>query len=64
MSKSKGNVIPAIETLNKYGENSIRFYFLKEGPYDRDETFKSLQLVNNYNAHVVNELGTLFSIKI
>jgi len=58
MSKSKGNVIPALETLKKYdNENAVRFYFLKDGPVDRDECFNSLQLVDSYNAHVVNEFA-------
>ena len=55
MSKSKGNVISAMDTLNKYGENAVRFYFLKEGPIEKDEIFNPMQLVDNYNAHVVNE---------
>ncbi len=57
MSKSKGNVIGALETLEKYNDNAIRFYFLKDGPLDRDECFNAMQLVDSYNAHLVNEFA-------
>ena len=55
MSKSKGNIIPALKILEKYGNDAVRFYFLKDGPLDRDELFNPNQLVDNYNAHLVNE---------
>ena len=42
MSKAKGNVISAMETLNKYGENAVRFYFLKVGPIEKDEIFNTM----------------------
>ncbi len=57
MSKSKGNVVPALSTLQMYGEDAVRFYFLKEGPQDRDESFHPRLLVELHNAHIVNELG-------
>ena len=57
MSKSKGNVISAIETLNKYNDTAVRFYFLRDGPLERDEHFNSTQLVDSYNAHIVNEFA-------
>ncbi len=58
MSKSKGNVISALDTLDRYGDNAVRFYFLKEGPAGRDEAFSRMKLVDNFNAHVINDFGT------
>eukprot|EP00826_Nyctotherus_ovalis_P051439 TRINITY_DN6426_c0_g2_i2.p4 TRINITY_DN6426_c0_g2~~TRINITY_DN6426_c0_g2_i2.p4 ORF type:complete len:105 (+),score=19.16 TRINITY_DN6426_c0_g2_i2:998-1312(+) len=57
MSKSKGNVISAAETLAHYGADPVRFYFLKDGPIEKDETFNGMQLVDIFNAHIVNEFA-------
>ena len=57
MSKSRGNVISAMETLAQYEADAVRFYFLKDGPIEKDETFSSMKLVDTYNAHVINEFA-------
>eukprot|EP00826_Nyctotherus_ovalis_P035865 TRINITY_DN3118_c0_g2_i2.p1 TRINITY_DN3118_c0_g2~~TRINITY_DN3118_c0_g2_i2.p1 ORF type:complete len:213 (-),score=60.24 TRINITY_DN3118_c0_g2_i2:122-760(-) len=57
MSKSKGNVISALDILDQYGDNAVRFHFLKDGPLERDEVFSASQLVDNHNAHLVNEFS-------
>jgi len=57
MSKSKGNVISALDVLSQYGDNAVRFYFFKDGPLERDEVFNANRLVDNYNAHLVNEFS-------
>ncbi len=59
MSKSRGNVISAEEILKKFGENAMRLYLLKEGPYDRDESFVDQKISSIFNAHAVNEYGSL-----
>ncbi len=61
MSKSLGNVVPAETVLLKYGQNATRFYLLKEGPYERDETFTEGKIPALYNAHAVNEFANSLS---
>lgn len=59
MSKSIGNVIPALDILEKFDDNAVRLYFLKEGPYDRDEVFNEDNLISIFNSHAVNEYGNI-----
>ena len=62
MSKSIGNVISALDLLDKFGGDAVRLHFLKEGPFARDESFLEDQLLHSFNAHAVNEYGTHDSI--
>ena len=39
MSKSLGNVVCPFELIEKFGQDSIRIYFLAEGPEDFDANF-------------------------
>lgn len=36
MSKSKGNVIYADDLVNEFGVDTVRYYLLKEIPYNND----------------------------
>ena len=44
MSKSIGNVIEPNNLINKYGSDSVRLYFLANGPYVDDREFDEMAL--------------------
>lgn len=60
MSKSKGNVVRP-DTLLKFGNDAIRFFFLRDMQvgYDRDFSFEGF--MDRLNADLANGLGNLAS---
>lgn len=59
MSKSLGNVIDPIALAEKYGEDALRFYFLKHFSPFSDGDFSEEKFVQAYNADLANGLGNL-----
>ena len=49
MSKSLGNVVDPFDLLNKMNLNSIRTYFIAEGPYRYDANFNYSALIDHHN---------------
>lgn len=52
MSKSLGNVVDPFEILQKYGPNSVRSYFLSEGPLFKDSNFEYDLLKEHHNGFI------------
>ncbi|HYM65075.1 MAG TPA: methionine--tRNA ligase [Candidatus Sulfotelmatobacter sp.] len=61
MSKSLGNVIDPITLADKYGEDALRYYFLRELSPFSDGDFSTKRLEEVYNADLANGLGNLVS---
>ncbi len=61
MSKSVGNVIDPIELIEKYGGESLRYYFLKYISPFSDGDFSEDKFKEVYNADLANGLGNLIS---
>ena len=59
ISKSKGNGIPAIELVEKYGPDALRFYLINNGPEKKDANFTIDALVATNNGELLNKLGNL-----
>jgi len=59
MSKSKGNVVYADDLVDKYGVDTVRYYFLHEIPFSSDGVFSEDLLVERINGDLVNILGNL-----
>ena len=59
ISKSKGNGIPAIELVEKYGPDVLRFYLINNGPEKKDANFTIDALVATNNGELLNKFGNL-----
>lgn len=61
MSKSFNNTIDPYDWVNKYGNDAVRYYLLKEMSLDQDNKCDESLLINVYNADLANNLGNLVS---
>ena len=61
MSKTLGNVIDPNEIIEKYGADSLRYYFLAKFQPFTDGDFSEDKLKDVYNADLANGLGNLVS---
>jgi len=59
ISKSLGNVIDPKELVEKYGQDPIRYFLLKETPFGNDGDFSEERFKEVYNADLANGLGNL-----
>ncbi|HXC16134.1 MAG TPA: methionine--tRNA ligase [Holophagaceae bacterium] len=63
MSKSKGNVVRP-DTLMKFGNDALRFYFLRDMQVGHDRDFSFEGFIDRLNADLANGLGNLASRSI
>lgn len=61
MSKSLGNVICPFDLIAEFGPNSLRTYFLAEGPQTDDVNFQRPKLLDTHNFFLVNSFVNLFA---
>ncbi len=59
ISKSEGNAIDPIALVERYGAESLRYYFLKEIEFGQDGDFNEARFVEIVNADLANSLGNL-----
>jgi methionyl-tRNA synthetase len=59
MSKSLGNVFPAVAPAEKYGTDAYRYFVLREMAFGLDADFSETALVGRLNADLANDLGNL-----
>lgn len=59
MSKTLGNVIDPVEIIEKYGGDTLRYYFLAKSNPFTDGDFSEEKLKDVYNADLANGLGNL-----
>ncbi len=59
MSKSIGNVINPIEIINKYPLESVRYFLMREIPFDNDGDYSEEKFYNRFNSDLANGLGNL-----
>jgi methionyl-tRNA synthetase len=63
MSKSIGNVVDPFEIINKYGIDSVRLYFLSQGPLNQDIDFVEDNLLQLHNKFLIDSyMNLLFRI--
>ena len=63
MSKSKGNVVRP-DTLLKFGNDALRYYFLRDMQVGHDRDFSFEGFIDRLNADLANGLGNLASRSI
>ena len=59
ISKSKGNGTPAIELVEKYGVDPLRFHLINNGPEKKDSNFTIEALIATNNGELLNKFGNL-----
>ena len=59
MSKSLGNVIDPLHLIEKYGNDQIRYFLLREISFGEDGNFSEVNLINRLNSDLTNDLGNL-----
>lgn len=59
MSKSLGNVINPLEIIQKFPLDAVRYFFLREIPFEGDGNFSEKQFVERYNGDLANGIGNL-----
>ncbi len=59
ISKSEGNAINPIELVDRYGAESLRYYFLKGIEFGQDGDFNETRFIEIVNADLANNLGNL-----
>ena len=64
MSKSKGNVLYAVELAKRFGVDAVRYYLLSEIPYAQDGTITYESFITKFNADLANTLGNLVNRSI
>ncbi|OIO41817.1 methionine--tRNA ligase [Candidatus Pacearchaeota archaeon CG1_02_31_27] len=61
MSKSTGLVVDPIELVEKYGLDSVRYFFARNIPFGYDGDFSYESLIERYNGELADKLGNLVS---
>ena len=61
ISKSVGNLVEALALKEKYGNDALRYFALREMVFGLDADFSEEALVGRLNADLANDLGNLVS---
>ena len=59
MSKTRGTAIDPVNLAQKYGADALRYFLLREIPFDRDGDFTMERFIQRYNSDLANDLGNL-----
>ena len=60
-SKSSGVQLDLDEAIDRYGSDALRYYLMREIPFDADGSFSWERFEERYNSELANALGNLAS---
>ena len=61
MGKSLGNIIDPSKLLKNYGEDSVRWYLLRDIQFGQDGDFQNRRFVDIVNNDLANTIGNLLN---
>jgi methionyl-tRNA synthetase len=61
LSKSANVTVDPIEAAEKYGADALRYFLMREIPFDRDGNFSWEKFKDRYDADLANDLGNLLN---
>ncbi len=61
MSKSTGNAVRPGHLIERFGGDSLRYFFLREMVFGQDATFSDEAVIDRYNSDLANDLGNTVS---
>jgi methionyl-tRNA synthetase len=61
ISKSSGNIVRPDELIDRFGSDSLRYFFLREMVFGQDASFSDEGFVDRYNSDLANDLGNTVS---
>jgi methionyl-tRNA synthetase len=61
MSKTRGSVVSPDEAVGRHGTDALRYFLLREIPFDRDGDFTWERFEERYNTDLANTWGNLLS---
>ncbi|MBN2079092.1 MAG: methionine--tRNA ligase [Spirochaetes bacterium] len=59
MSKSLGNVVTPLDLVERYGNDQIRYFFLREMAFGHDARFSEEVIIDRINFDLANDWGNL-----
>jgi len=59
MSKSVGNIVDPVATVDEYGADPFRYFLLREMPFGADGNYSENALIQRTNSELGNDLGNL-----
>jgi methionyl-tRNA synthetase len=59
LSKSEGRVVSVSEAVERHGPDAIRYFLLREVPWDSDGNFSWERFDERYTSELANDLGNL-----
>lgn len=59
MSKSLGNVVDPVETMNAFGVDTVKFFLMNDSYLSRDSDYSNDRIIHRHNTELVNKYGNL-----